>query len=754
MKNNYSVVGAAILSSNNTLQDVVIRENRLDEDADREDEKAMLQCPSGSQTTAQGIVAMDNEGNVFAASGGSLTITDASFSNNTLGSVIRMRMSDASIENGTFLGNDGDTGSALHLIASDATLINSTLKSNLAERGGALYLEESSALVTRNCRFESNHATERGGAVFYTNSRFRGTDLTFVNNSAGRSGGALSLVSTSRLDLSRTDFEENFATFGGSIGIDMESIANVTDCAFSLSGTGPVRSSSGGHIYLQDASYLEGTNCRLEGGQSNSACGLFARSAVVNITNWTIKNCSAVDNGGCINVNTGTQFTIRNATLDGCTSDVHAGGISAQNAIVDIHDVVFLNNTANDNGGGMYLRDSSVVNMTAVRFDRCSARNGGAMSVEENTTVVAADCFFEQSSAAENGGDVHVTKASAVRLRRCRFNESQAESGGCVAITDDSQVDIRHAVMHQSSAANGGVLRSQKGSHVRMDNVTMLTAVASNSGGALHLAGDTNATITNSVFQSCSAKENGGSIHFIHSTVQLIGSVITNSIVDGDGGGMYCGESSRVSIQGSRFDHNSARNGAAIEMMVGTEGNLVDVAFSDNVAVERGAIARVQDSEIRFLRCTVLNCRAETGGCLHLANTSAIMEDSEFTTGRASEAGGLIVAESMSAVEVMGGALIGGTGDSGGCVALQDSTLTAEKVQISNCISASNGGGVNGKGSTTIICRDCLFENNAAEERGGAVSIESENAELLAMQFSRGMLRNNSAEYGGDALGA
>ena len=753
LKNNYSVVGGAILSLSNTLQDVVIRGNRLEKAAHDEDENAMFQCPSGYQTTAQGIVATDNEGNVFVASEGSLTITDASFSNNTLGSAIRMRMSEAVIENSTFRGNEGETGPALHLINSNVTLIDSTLQSNSAERGGALYLEENSALVASDCRFESNHATERGGGVFCTSSLFRGSDLIFVNNSAGRQGGALSVASASHLHLLRSEFEENFAAFGGSIGIEIRSTGNVTDCAFSVSGNDAGQSLSGRHIYLRDAE-LEATDCRLEGGYSSSACGLYARSSVVDIANWTIRNCSALDNGGCINANTGSRFKIRNATLDGCTSSIHAGGIFIQDTIVDIHDIVFLNNSANDNGGGMLLRDSSVVNMTAARFDRCSARNGGAMRVEENATVVATDCTFNRSSAADNGGVVHVTKASNVRLHRCLSDESQAESGGCVDITDNSQIDIHHSEIRQSSAANGGALRSQKSSNVRMDNVTVLTAVASNSGGALQLADNTSATITDSVFLSCSAKDNGGSVHLVRSTVQLIGSSIMNSTVGGDGGGIYCSESSRVSIQMSRLDNNSARNGAAIEMTAGTEGGLTNVTLSDNAAVERGAIARVQDSEIRFLGCAIFNCRAETGGCLHLVNTSATMEDSNFTTGYATGDGGLIVAESLSSLAVTGGAMVGGSAESGGCVALHDSTLTAERVQISNCISLSNGGGVNGKGSTTIICRDCVFENNAAEERGGAISVEAERAGLLAMQFSRGMLRNNSAEYGGNAFGA
>ena len=63
-----------------------------------------------------------------------------------------------------------------------------------------------------------------------------------------------------------------------------------------------------------------------------------------------------------------------------------------------------------------------------------------------------------------------------------------------------------------------------------------------------------------------------------------------------------------------------------------------------------------------------------------------------------------------------------------------------------------NGGGIAANGTSTLLCSVCIFNNNIAEKRGGAISFESNETQLLALQLAGSTIRNNSAEYGGNKL--
>lgn len=107
------------------------------------------------------------------ASGGRATITRCTFAGNSCGDVgagVYMRYITATISNCRFLGNTAAAGAGVFCIGSGTD----------------------GSTTIRNCLFDANHATIRGGAVRNsTGSALSINNCTVTNNSAGSEGGGL-----------------------------------------------------------------------------------------------------------------------------------------------------------------------------------------------------------------------------------------------------------------------------------------------------------------------------------------------------------------------------------------------------------------------------------------------------------------------------------------------------------------------------------------------------------------------------------
>src|SRR5690349_13771371 len=98
----------------------------------------------------------------------------------------------------------------MQLGGSSPTLRNVIFDSNRAPNGAAVLLSASSPAFF-SCRFASNHATQRGGAVFVDErSSFRATDSVFSNNSAPIGGGLF--AENGGITLTRVTLIRNAAT--------------------------------------------------------------------------------------------------------------------------------------------------------------------------------------------------------------------------------------------------------------------------------------------------------------------------------------------------------------------------------------------------------------------------------------------------------------------------------------------------------------------------------------------------------------
>ena len=138
----------------------------------------------------------DNGGGAILNQASSIFIDEATFTSNVSGAsggaIYNSDLSNAVINDVLFESNSGDSGGAVYNSDSSPLLTNVEFRSNSATgTGGAIYnVGEDTGTTLANGIFEGNTA-EYGGAVYNSFSNNRGLNLTFANNVASISGGAI-----------------------------------------------------------------------------------------------------------------------------------------------------------------------------------------------------------------------------------------------------------------------------------------------------------------------------------------------------------------------------------------------------------------------------------------------------------------------------------------------------------------------------------------------------------------------------------
>ena len=226
--------------------------------------------------------------------------------------------------------------------------------------------------------------------------------------------------------------------------------------------------------------------------------------------------------------------------------------------------------------------------------------------------------------------------------------------------------------------------------------------------------------IENSRFENCYCPR-GGAVANIEGKLRISNSqFINNSAYDGgaiyntSGGYVFTG--SIVAIEGCLFKDNHAKMDSGAIYSIGFMG-IKDSKFESNSAdLHGGAISSYQKSNMLTWQCEFRANSAPIGGCIFNFETLTV-DKCLFADNSAEVAGGAIVNEKKSDLEIKDSSFRNNTSDIGGAVA------TVGPVEIS----------------------DSSFENNSSKSVGGAIEIR-ETGKLKARNTS---FRNNRSGEGG-----
>jgi predicted outer membrane repeat protein len=233
---------------------------------------------------------------------------------------VPVTISGLTLQNG--LAKDGFDGGAI-LAKGPLTLSGVTLKGNTADTsfsGGAIF--SSSSVALDDVLFDSNQAGFNGGAIAFrdlTNSSLSitaaGGPVIFLNNKAGLGGGALSLADAA-FTASGVRFESNAASErGGALLAGSSAVAGGPVSITGATFVGNTSSGGGGAVALIDVSgTIANSTFTQNQVTSNSAGGAIdlqqagAASPLLTIINSTFTS-NAATSGGAIAVSTESANT-------------------------------------------------------------------------------------------------------------------------------------------------------------------------------------------------------------------------------------------------------------------------------------------------------------------------------------------------------------------------------------------------------------------------------------------------------------
>ena len=189
----------------------------------------------------------------------------------------------------------------------------------------------------------------------------------------------------------------------------------------------------------------------------------------------------------------------------------------------------FTDNSAIQNGGGIYNHNNSSPTISLCTFTDNSANIGGGMLNYDNCSPTVTYCTFTANSATTGGGGICNITLSSPMVTDCSFSNHTAYSGSAINNSDTSSPTIDRCRFYGNTAnSRGGAMSNSQNSSPTLTNCIFSGNSAGSEGGGIYSSSNSNPTlITNCTFSRNSATDFGGGI-FIFDISDL---VITNSIL-------------------------------------------------------------------------------------------------------------------------------------------------------------------------------------------------------------------------------
>ena len=696
-------------------------------------------------TIADGYYS-DSYGGAAIYATAALTATNTNFTNNGAADLIDKSVygavrtsTSASFDNCIFTDNYGRWGGAIGAEGSGTiTIKNSKFENNKARQGGAIDIE-GYTLNIDNTEFIGNDAVMLGGAVHTS----QGTATTVTNSKFERNtdyqGGAIcSKGSTGSLTVDNSEFIANEVTgtempnketwsSGGAIWVENE--LTLTNSNF----TANKAEYNGGAVYVQDGTVSATIdNCRFENNYAGVNYGAIVLYALTNtVSNSYFDNNSANGQANAITLNKG-NLELSGNTITGVDSEilVKAGTLTSQ-----INITVMDNKTQDIN--------SEVELYAAVTDDNGNVITDSGFKFLVGTTEVAATFnpetkYYEATYNPTTLGEyvVNMTytttnnivvKTATLRYIKGTFTDlanmiANVETGKTIVLDGDYTYDpefdadlVDGIVIDKDIAIDGDgytingnnaarIFKVTGGNTLALTDASLVNGYAEY-GGAIYVDASTlvldNCTLdSNDVFDLTGSNPNelgGAAIHAVDSTVTITDSYITNN------GDRTLDRSDNKVINGAvnLINSNTEITGTLFENNIGIYGGAV---------FAKGGSLEVSDSEF-------ISNIAYVGAGIRTEGTTLTVTGSKFEENEGRGTGSEGTSKNSGAAICSNGVA---------SISITSSNFTRN--------SAENGGAINTNvisSSNTVEIDNCIFTDNVATEKGGAILVNNDAAETI-----------------------
>ncbi|MBP3558117.1 MAG: hypothetical protein J6K20_10525 [Thermoguttaceae bacterium] len=384
-----------------------------------------------------------------------------------------------------------------------------------------------------------------------------------------------------------------------------------------------------------------------ENGSANLG-GAIYNAANLTLTNVSVKNSSATEDGGAIYNALGGDLTLTNVEILGAAATnggaiYNAGNlfgeevaISGANAaygagLCNVGEAVFagvsfVDGVATAQGGAIYndggelVVDGGVENSSFVGNQ--AVYGGAIVNYQGVATIVGADFVANKATgsagAIDNYGELTLNGVSFE-------NNEAAVAGGAIynsesaASADAYSVALQDVVFNGNSATTGGAIYNAKGSVVEATGaVAFESNSAATEGGAIYNAGT--ATFATDATFSANSAATGGAI-FNAGTATLTGAKFDGNVATKDGGAVA--NVGTFYATTSEFVANEANGFGGALYNLG-KASLANALVAQNVAIDGGAIANVKGANLDLRNATIAaNVATTAGGVYNIGTLNA-----------------------------------------------------------------------------------------------------------------------------------
>ena len=240
--------------------------------------------------------------------------------------------------------------------------------------------------------------------------------VTFRNGKNAQNGGAINNLSTGKLYIYDSLFENNYSLNGGAIYINSPSGRGeiINDIFIRNTAT-----SSGGSIY--NIGLISVINCIIQNNEAtiNGAGLANVAGGVITITNTQILNNKANENGGGIFIDGYT--TIQNTIIKHNIALGNGGGIyestnNLKRILICEKNTIISNNTA-INGSGVYIQKGNANYNSLIIYDN-KISNFGSNTYLDNNTII----LYIKSKNNKLEGEIYKNSAASIILENEIFS--------------------------------------------------------------------------------------------------------------------------------------------------------------------------------------------------------------------------------------------------------------------------------------------------------------------------------------------